>query len=137
MIEFIKIGELYDIFIVSSKSLLKGTKLSIDELKNKTIYLPRKCSVTVYNFYNCLMLRDNDFKLISNISYSSMIEIIKNTESIGVVTSEYVLSEVASGGILELDTGIELAPIEYGIYLNKNNNFWGLGELIKLISSKA
>lgn len=137
MIDFIKVGELHDIFIISSKSLLRGEILSIEQLKNKIIYLPRKRSVTVYNFYNCLKLNEKDFKLIRNISYFPMMEIIENTDSVGVVTLEYVFSELESGKVMLLDTDFELDPIEYGIYINKNNNFRELGELIEVILSKA
>lgn len=136
LIEFIKLGELHDILISAPDSELQNTVITIDNLKDKIIYLPRKTSTTTYNFYNSLNLSENDFKTIRNISYSTMLEIIKNTNGIGVITKEYFQTEIDEKHIIKLKTDFKLKPIPYGIYINKNNHFKELKELIKILSEK-
>ncbi len=133
-IEFLKLGELHDILFTSKDSEIKDKIITLEELKEEVIYIPRKRSATVSNFYESLKLTKNDFKNINNIPYSTMIDIIKNTGEIGVITKEYIEKELMDKEILELKTSFKLKPIEYGIYINKNNRFKELIELIEILS---
>ncbi len=133
-IEFLKLGELHDILITSNASEIKDKMITLEELKEEVVYMPRKRSMTVLNFYDSLKLTEKDFKNINNIPYSTMIEIIKSTNEIGVITKEYIEKELMDKEIVELKTSFKLKPIEYGIYINKNNRFKELKELIKVLS---
>jgi len=97
--------------------------------------MPRKTSVTSINFLKSLNLKENDFKNIKNISYNTMLEIIKNTNGIGLMTREYIKNELENNEIIELETMFKIEPIEYGVYINKTNRFNELKELIKLIEN--
>jgi len=134
-IEFIKIGTLQDILVVSKDSELLNKKISIEELKEKTLYMPRKTSVTSINFLKSLNLKENDFKNIKNISYNTMLEIIKNTNGIGLMTREYIKNELENNEIIKLETMFKIEPIEYGVYINNKNRFNAFKELIKLIEN--
>ena len=48
-----------------------------------------------------------------------MLEIIKNTNGIGLVTKEYTEKELREKEISELKTRFKIKPIEFGIYINK------------------
>lgn len=134
-IEFIKLGNMHDILVVNNESKLLKDKINEDELKEKVIYMPRKSSITTINFFDSINSSENEFKNIKNISYNSMLEIIKNTNGIGLVTKEYIEKELEDKEITELKTTFKLKPIEFGIYINKENKFNELNELIKVIES--
>lgn len=134
-LEFIEIGNLHDILVVNGLSDLLKRIINIDELKEQIIYMPRKTSVTCSNFFKSLELNESDFKNIRNISYSTMIEIVKDTECVGLMTKEYIRNELETKQVMELQTNFQISPIEYGIYLNKDNKFKELSQLIKLIEN--
>lgn len=134
-LEFIEMGTLHDILVVNGLSNLLKRIINIDELKEQIIYMPRKTSVTCSNFFKSLELNESDFKNIRNISYSTMIEIVKDTECVGLMTKEYIKNELETKQIMELQTSFQISPIEYGIYVNKDNKFKELNQLIKLIEN--
>lgn len=136
LIEFIELGKLHDILISTPDSELQNITITLDTLKEQIIYLPRKTSITTYNFYNSLNASENDFKTIRYITYSTSLEIIKHTNGIGVITKEYFQSELDNKQIIKLKTEFQLKPISYGIYINKNNQFKELKELIKILTQK-
>lgn len=132
-IEFIKLGTMQDILVVKPNSELLNYKINEDELKERVIYMPRKTSITTINFFDSINSSEEEFKNIKNISYNSMLEIIKNTNGIGLMTREYIEEELKRKEIIELSTTFKIKPIEFGIYINKDNKFNELKELIKLI----
>lgn len=134
-LEFIEIGDLHDILVVNGLSDLLKRIINIDELKEQIIYMPRKTSVTCSNFFKSLDLNESDFKNIRNISYSTMIEIVKDTECVGLMTKEYIKNELETKQVMELQTSFQISPIKYGIYVNKDNKFKELNQLIKLIEN--
>lgn len=134
-IEFIKLGNLHDILIVNSNNDLKNKIITVDEIKEMELYLPRQNSVTSMNFFNSVGLSESKFKNIRNISYITMLNTIKNNDGIGLITKEYVEEELKNKQILELKMNFEIKSIEYGIYINKENVFKELKELIKNIKN--
>jgi len=134
-IEFIKLGNLHDILIVNSNNDLKNKIITVDEIKEMELYLPRQNSVTSMNFFNSVGLSESKFKNIRNISYITMLNTIKNNDGIGLITKEYVEEELKNKQIIELKMNFEIKPIEYGIYINKENVFKELKELIKNIKN--
>ncbi len=134
-IEFIKLGTMKDILVVNSNSELLNKVIDENELKEKVLYMPRKTSITTINFFNSINSSENEFKNIKNISYNAMLEIIKNTNGIGLMTREYIEKELKEKEITELKTTFKIEPIEFGIYINNENKFNELKELIKLIEN--
>jgi len=132
-IEFIKLGTLHDILVTNDK-FAKQT-ISLEELKEQILYMPRKTSITTKNFFDSVNLTESDFKNIKNISYSTMLEIIRNTNAIGLVTKEYVEKELTGNELVELKTQVIIKSIEYGIYINKDNKFRELNKLIKILKN--
>lgn len=130
-IEFIKLGTMQDILICNESSEFIDKQMSLTNLQKQIIYMPRKTSITTLNFFSSLNLKEKDFANIKNISYSTMLEIIKNNTGIGVVTKEYVQKELNEKEIFEVKTTFTLKPIQYGIYINKNNKTKELLNLIK------
>ncbi len=130
-IEFIKIMDLHDILIINSKYANFKGKVKLDELKNKVIYMPRKNSITTRNFFESIKnLPNNDIKF-NNINYRTILEILKYDSNIGLVTEEAFLEEINSKEFTKIDTLFEIKPLEYGIYLNKENKFKELINLVK------
>ena len=134
-IEFIKLGTIQDILVVKPNSELLKKVIDGNELKEKVLYMPRKTSTTTINFFNSINSSENEFKNIKNISYNAMLEIIKNTNGIGLMTREYIEKELKEKDITELKTTFKIKPIEFGIYINKENKFKELKELITLIEN--
>jgi len=134
-IEYIKLGTLQDILITNNGSELINTKINFEILKEIILYMPRKTSPTVINFLNSVNAKEEDFKNIKNISYNTMLEIIKNNGGIGLVTKEYVKKELENHEVMQLKTEFDISKIEYGIYINKNIKFSQLNKLINTIKN--
>lgn len=134
-IEFIKLGTMQDVLVVKTNSELLNKVIDGNELKGKVLYMPRKTSTTTINFFNSINSSEDEFKNIKNISYNAMLEIIKNTNGIGLMTREYIEKELKEKDITELKTTFKIKPIEFGIYINKENKFKELKELITLIEN--
>ncbi|MBQ6992057.1 MAG: LysR family transcriptional regulator [Clostridia bacterium] len=135
-IEFIKLGKMQDILVVNNTSDLLNKEIDENELKEKIFYMPRKTSITTINFFDSIGSNESEFSNVKNISYNAMLEIIKNTNGIGLVTKEYTEKELREKEISELKTTFKIKPIEFGIYINKENKFKELAILIKLIENE-
>ena len=58
---------MHDILIINSKYNNYKEKLTIDDLKSKTIYMPRKSSITTKNFFESIKgLSTNNIKTSYN-----------------------------------------------------------------------
>lgn len=132
---FISLGYLHDIFVINTNSRFVGTTLSREDLKKEIIYTPRKTSLTAIRLMEELGLEEQEKENIKNITYTTMLGILKNEDSIGVITKEYIEDELKENKISILSTDFKLEPIEFGIYLNKNNMFNELNSLVKIIKN--
>lgn len=133
-ISFISLGYLHDIFIVNTNSRFIGKTLSREDLKNEVIYGPKKTSLTAINLMNELGLEES--KNIKNVTYTTMLGILKNEDSIGIITKEYIEEELKNNKISELNTDLKLEPIEFGVYLNNENKFKELNSFVKIIKKE-
>ncbi len=122
-IEFIKIGELQDVFVVNSNSQYLNKKLSKEDLRNINIYTLKKFSSAYQNLIKALEYTETDTVNIDNVNYSAIIELLKARDIITVITKEYVEKELSNSELSVLDVGFTLPNAEYGIYYNVNNNF--------------
>ena len=88
------------------------------------------------NFFESLGLSESEFNNIRNISFIAMLDIIKTSDKIGLITKEYINEELKNKSIVEIKTEFIIKPVEYGIYYNKENKFKELKMLIEKISSR-
>lgn len=133
-ISFISLGYLHDIFVVNTNSRFIGKILSKEDLKNEVIYTPKKTSLTAINLMRALGIEESEN--IKNVTYTTMLGILKNEDSIGIITKEYIQEELRDNKISELSTELKLKPIEFGIYLNNDNKFKELNSLVKIIKKE-
>lgn len=129
-IKYLHIGFLNDIFIANKNSNFANKIVSKKELKNTTIYVPRKYAQTVTRLVNLL---NNSNLNLKNSSYNTILELASKSNSLGLITKEYLdPTKLKKYNLIELKTELNLEPIEFGIYFNldrkKEVNF-----LIKII----
>ena len=130
-IQFIKIMDLHDVLIINSKNNDFGKNVTLEDLKDKIIYMPRKTSITTKNFFESIKnIRNNDIQF-KCINYRTMLEILQYNSDIGLVTKEAVLNELNSKKFVPIATSFEIKPIEYGIYINTKNRFKELNNFVQ------
>lgn len=132
-INFIQLGYLNDIFIINKNFKLPNKILSIDDLKNKTIYVPRLYSQSVNRFLN--FMGNNKLKLKCS-NYNNILGLVSSSSSIALLTKEYLNRGLLKKyNLAPVKTELNLPPIEFGIYYLKNNRFKELNDLIQVIKT--
>lgn len=132
-VKYLPLGFLNDIFIASKDSRLANKILTKKELENETIYVPRTYAQTVTRLIN---LTNNKNLNLKNSSYNTILELSSKTDSIGLITKEYIESDkLEKYNLVELKTKFELKPIEFGIYFNTDRRK-EVNYLIKIIKDK-
>lgn len=134
-IDFIKLGLLHDIFVINTNSKYKDKIFTKEQLAKEKIYAPKKTSITSINLMKELNLTD-EMDNIKNITYTTMLGILKNEDGIGVITKEYIKEELKENKLAILKTDFEFKPMEFGIYINKENKFKELKDLIKIMKNE-
>lgn len=134
-IEFIKLGLLHDIFVINTNSKYKDKIFTKEQLAKEKIYAPKKTSITSINLMKELNLTD-EMDNIKNITYTTMLGILKNEDGIGVITKEYIKEELKENKLAILKTDFEFKSMEFGIYINKENKFKELKDLIKIMKNE-
>ena len=134
-IEFIKLGLLHDIFVINTNSRYKDMVFSKEKLAQEKIYAPKKTSLTSINLIKELNLTAGT-ENIKNITYTTMLGILKTEDSIGIITKEYIKDELKENRLAILKTDFEVTPMEFGIYVNKENKFKELKDLIKIMKKE-
>lgn len=134
-IEFIKLGLLHDIFVINTNSRYKDIVFSKEKLAQEKIYVPKKTSLTSINLMKELKLTA-DTENIKNITYTTMLGILKTEDSIGIITKEYIKDELEENKLAILKTDFEFEPMEFGIYINTENKFKELKDLIKIMKKE-
>lgn len=135
-ISFISLGFLHDIFVINNNSRFLHQTFDKENLKDEIIYTPKSTSLTTINFIKSLGLETQEKENIKNVTYTTMLGILKNEDSIGIITKEYILEELKEKKICELQTNFKLEPLEFGVYLNKSNKFDELNSLVKIIKKE-
>lgn len=134
-IEFIKLGLLHDIFVINTNSKYKDKIFNKEQLSKEKIYTPKRTSITTINLMKELNLTDG-MENIKNITYTTMLGILKTEDSIGLITKEYIKDELKENKLAILNTDFEFEPMEFGIYINKENKFKELKDLIKIMKNE-
>lgn len=133
---YIKLSELNDILVTNCNSKLANSTVSLEDLKNSVFYMPRETSSTIINFFKSIDCDSKDFKNVKNITYNTMVKLIKLTDAIGLVTKEYIEDELNTKELIVLDTEFNIDKLEFGIYLNNDNKSKELNKLVKIIREK-
>ena len=134
-IEFIKLGLLHDIFVINTNSKYKDKIFNKEQLSKEKIYTPKRTSITTINLMKELNLTDG-MENIKNITYTTMLGILKTEDSIGLITKEYIKDELKENKLAILKTDLKFEPMEFGIYINKENKFKELKDLIKIMKNE-
>ena len=115
-IEYLHIGFLNDVLIANKASNFANKIVSKKELENATIYVPRKYAQTVTRL---LKLLNNKNLNLKNSSYNTILELASKSNSIGLITREYIDdAKLEKYNLVELKTELNLEPVEFGIYFN-------------------
>ena len=131
---FHKISILSDILVATYNSKLANKTISLQNLKDTVFYMPRETSSTTINFWESINCDSKSFKNVKNITYNTMVKLIKSNENaIGLVTKEYIEEELKNKELITLSTEFNIPKLEFGIYLNKDNQFKELNKLVKII----
>ena len=132
-IEYLNIGFLHDIFIANKDSDFANKIVSKKELENAIIYVPRKYAQTVTRLVSLL---NNQNLNLKNSSYSTILELASKSNSIGMITKEYIENnKLTKYNLVELETELKLKPVEFGIYYNIERKR-EVNLLIKIIKEK-
>ena len=132
-IKFIKLGEWNEVLIVNQNYKLKDKQMTLEDIKNTTIYMPKRTSETSHNFFKSLNCKYEDFKDIKHATYKTITEIIKNNDGVGLVTKEFVEEEIKKHNLCILNTQFHIKPIEFGIYIHRERKFKELNTFIQII----
>ena len=132
-IKFIKLGEWNEVLIANQNYKLKDKQMTLEDIKNTTIYMPKRRSETSHNFFKSLNCKYEDFKDIKHATYKTITEIIKNNDGVGLVTKEFVEEEIKKHNLCILNTQFHIKPIEFGIYIHRERKFKELNAFIQII----
>lgn len=133
-IEFVPLGTFHDKFFVNANSKYLNKDTLLNEMKNITIYTLRNVSSTNENLIHILKEKDIKNANIKNMTFSTIMEEIKNKDIIAYLTEEYINEEILNNDLRILDMGFAAQPIEYGIYYNSNNKIKNIKNIIKNIN---
>ena len=132
-IKFIKLGEWNEVLIANQNYKLKDKQMTLEDIKNTTIYMHKRTSETSHNFFKSLNCKYEDFKDIKHATYKTITEIIKNNDGVGLVTKEFVEEEIKKHNLCILNTQFHIKPIEFGIYIHRERKFKELNTFIQII----
>lgn len=132
-IEYINLGYLHDVIIVSKDSKFANKELTIEDIENNIIYGPRHYAQAVQRLKDVMQGKSLN---LNNSSYNTILELASSGKALGLVTREYVTKEeYKKYNLVEVKTEIDLGKIEFGIYLN-SSRFKELNNLIKIIKTE-
>lgn len=123
------------VLIANNSSELCNKNVTISDLKNKIIYIPRGESESVLAFIK--MISENNLENeIKKIDSVTMCNIIENHDCIGLVNKDYIKEEIEKNKVTLLNTDFKIPSTEFGIYIQKNNTFPELKKFINIIKNK-
>lgn len=132
-IKFIQLGVWKEVLVANKNSKWIKKPITVEDMKKETIYMPKKTSETTYNFLKSMDCRYEEFEDIRHITYKTIAEILENAGGIGVVTKEFLEQELEEGNIKIISSTVPIKPVAFGIYINVDNTFKELKQLIEVI----
>ena len=119
-IKYIKLGYLNDVLIASKNSEIANKKLTIENIENQIIYVPRVYAQAVERLKK---ITDGKNLKLKNSSYKTILELASSGKAIGLITREYIdEDDYEKFGLVEVKTDLKLGKIEFGIYLNSERS---------------
>lgn len=129
-IQYIKLGYLHDVIVASNKSIFAVQKLTLENIENQIIYVPRNYAQAVIRIKE--RTKGKELKLKCS-SYKTILELASSGKALGLITREYIdKKDYKKFNLVEVETTIGLGKVEFGIYTN-SEKFKELNSLIKLI----
>lgn len=129
-IKYVKLGYLHEVFIASKDSIFANKEISLEDLENQIIYVPRIYAQIVARLKELTIGKNLKLK---NSSYKTILELTSSSNVLGLITREYINeSDYKKFNLVEVKTKIDLGETQFGIYTN-SNSFKELNDLIKLI----
>lgn len=129
-IKYIKLGYLHDVIIASNESIFAVQKLTLENIEDQIIYVPRNYAQSVYRIKE--LTAGKKLKL-KNSSYKTILELASSGKALGLITREYIdENDYKKFNLVEVKTTLSLGKVEFGIYINCTK-FKELNNLVKLI----
>lgn len=129
-IQYIKLGYLHDVIIASNESIFAIQKLTLENIEDQIIYVPRTYAQAVTRIKE---LAEGKKLRLKNSSYKTILKLASSGKALGLITREYIdENDYKKFNLVEVKTSIELGEVEFGIYTN-STKFKELNNLIKLI----
>lgn len=132
-IKYIKLNNFEFCIIANNNSALCGKKITINDLKEQIVYVPRGRAKAVCEFIDILEKNGISVNSIDSVTMAEIIE--KNANCVGFANGEYFKDDLNKGRVTKLDIDLNLPKTEYGIYYRKDNMNPALLNLIKIIKS--
>ncbi len=132
-----QMGRLHDIFVANSKyKELLGKKVSLSALSNYPLLMLEQNTSTRQEFIN--FTSSLNIELVPEFELASLelcVQMAKNGLGIACVSREFVLDELSSGELFELDVIPELPVRAIGVILSKDKEkSFALSEFLKLLN---
>lgn len=129
-IQYIKLGYLHDVIITNKESMFATQELTLENIENQTIYVPRNYAQAVTRIKE--LTKGKKLKLKYS-SYKTIIELASSGNALGLITREYInKDDYKKFNLVEVKTSINIGKVEFGIYTNPTK-FKELNNLVKLI----
>lgn len=129
-LQYIKLGYLHDVIITNKESMFAIQKLTLENIENQIIYVPRNYAQAVTRIKELTKGKKTKLKYSS---YKTILELASSGNALGLITREYIdENDYKKFNLVEVKTSIELGKVEFGIYTN-STKFKELNNLIKLI----
>lgn len=134
--KYISLGKFEFVLIANNKSdLCNKKKVTIKDLKNKIIYMPRGENNSTNSFFKTIEKNklDNEIKRIDSVTMSQIIQEYDNC--VGIANCKYLAKEIEDNKFTVLNIDFEIPSTEIGIYYRKDNSSKELKNLIKIIKN--
>ncbi len=129
-IQYIKLGYLHDVIIANNESKFATQELTLENLENQIIYVPRNYAQVVTRIKE--LTKGKNLKLKYS-SYKTILELASSGNALGLITREYInKDDYKKFNLVEVKTSINIGKVEFGIYTNSTKSK-ELNNLIKLI----
>ncbi len=129
-IQYIKLGYLHDVIIANNESRFATQELTLENLENQIIYVPRNYAQVVTRIKE--LTKGKNLKLKYS-SYKTILELASSGNALGLITREYInKDDYKKFNLVEVKTSINIGKVEFGIYTNSTKSK-ELNNLIKLI----
>lgn len=132
-VKYIKLNSFQFFLVVNQNSDLCNKKVTIDDLKNKVVYVPRGRSEAVCHFIELLNKNGISVNSIDSVTMESIIE--KNNNCVGFANSEYFKNSLKDNRIVKVDIDLDIPEMEYGIYYHYDSKNTALMHFIKIIEN--